>query len=302
MATISTVLGATVILATLRDIFHELFHPGGRGSLSRAVMRFSWRVLRRISAYFPPLLNVAGPGIMVLIIGMWGALISVGWALVVWPHMPDAFLLSTGLDPAETSGFLDALYLSTTTLSTLGYGDITPQSNALRVLLPLEALVGFGLLTVSISWVLSVYPVLSRRRSLAQRVLFLNGAEEETGAPLTHSDAQTLASLASELNAVRNDLIQFPITYYFHRDENDTLSAAMPHLLRLSESHDHATPGARLHAAILRRSIEAFADTLSDLFLDLPYPTPEEAIEAYAADHLHPRRREAEANGAGLQK
>lgn len=285
-------LGAAMVLAALRDIFHELFHPSGRGSLSRTVMRDSWRLFRRAASRSPAILDAAEPAIMVLIIAGWAAMLSVGWALILWPYLPAGFLLSTGLDPSENVGFIDAFYLSLTTLTTLGYGDITPVNGTLRVLLPLEALVGFGLLTVSISWVLSIYPVLSRRRTLAQRLLFLRRAEEETGISPARADAQTLASLTIELTAVRNDLVQFPITYYFHGDENDALSAAAPYLLQLSKTPDGEAPEPlRLHTAALRKATEAFADTLSSLFLNVPASSPDEALKAYARDHLYPRRR-----------
>jgi voltage-gated potassium channel Kch len=290
VAALLNLLGAALILAALRDIFHELFHPSGRGSLSRATMRGSWRLFCKAASRSPAILNTAGPAIMVLVIAGWTAMLLVGWALILWPHLPEGFLLSTGLAPSENGSFVDALYLSLTTLTTLGYGDITPVSGLLRVLLPLEALVGFGLLTVSIPWVLSIYPVLSRRRTLAQRILFLCRTQEETGVSPAQTDAQILASLTSELTAVRNDLIQFPITYYFHGDENDALSATAPYLLQLSNVPDNASDDLRLHASTLRRATEAFADTLCTLFPNIPSSSPNEVLEAYARDHLHPRR------------
>ncbi len=294
MALLLTLAGAALIVISLRDIFHELFHPSGRGSLSRVAMRSLWRLFRLGASRYPALLNIAGPATMISIIACWAMLLCVGWALVLWPHLPEGFLLSTGLTPSKNGSFLDALYVSLTTLTTLGYGDIAPRNTPLRVLMPLEALVGFGLLTVSISWVLSIYPVLSRRRSLAQRVLSLARAEAETGLRAAQESPQTLADLASELVTLRNDLIQFPITYYFHGDENDSLSTAMPHLIQLAR--DLGPPAevpanTRLHAATLQQAMEGLASTLSDLFLDLPYSPPEVIAKAYAQDHLHTTRK-----------
>lgn len=96
-----------------------------------------------------------------------------GWALIYWPRMPDLFLYATGLKPTNNAGFLDAIYLSVMTLTTLGYGTITPTADWLRMFGPLEALIGFALLTVSLTWVTSIYPVLRRRRSLARQILLL---------------------------------------------------------------------------------------------------------------------------------
>jgi hypothetical protein len=43
----------------------------------------------------------------------------------------------------------------------------------LQLITPLEALLGFGLLTGSISWLLSIYPALLRRHSLAYEIALL---------------------------------------------------------------------------------------------------------------------------------
>lgn len=285
--------GAVVILAVLRDIFHELFHPSGTGGISGLLMRASWRVFRGISLHRPNLLNLAGPATMLLVIGGWTVLLVVGWALVLWPYLPEGFLLSTGLEPSENAGFLDALYLSMVTLSTLGYGDIAPASTPLRVLAPMEALVGFALLTASISWLLSIYPVISRRRSLAQEIWLLRQAESDTGVSLSTGTADPenlLSDLFSQLVTVRNELVQFPITYYFHGgDEKNALSVALPHLADLTErlagSED---PALRLRAAALDRATEDLAAILATRFLGLsPSSPPEKILEAYARDHLY---------------
>lgn len=291
MTILLTSLGIALILVALRDIFHELFHPSGRGSLSRAVMRAIWSVSRGVSRGWPAVLDIAGPSMLPLIILCWTALLSVGWALVLWPHMPGGFLLSTGLDPAQNGGLLDALYLSLTTLSTLGYGDITPRGGALRVLMPLEALFGFALLTASISWVLSIYPVLGRRRSLAQRIRLLSDAESETGVAAEQTvDTQLLSDLTSQVTMVDNDLLQFPVTYYFHAEgEKNSLSATMPYLIHLSQrlaSPELPAP-TRLHASMLRKSVDDFSSTLARLFPPLSRPSPEATLQAYARDHLH---------------
>jgi hypothetical protein len=65
---------------------------------------------------------------------------------------------------------LDALYLSTVAMSTLGFGDIVPVDGWLRLVVPVQALVGFLLLTAAVSWVLQVYPAPARRRVLAVRL------------------------------------------------------------------------------------------------------------------------------------
>lgn len=287
-----TLGGAGLIGLALRDIFHELFHPTGSGSLSRVVMRVVWRAYRRAARRRPALLALAGPVAFLAVISTWTTSLAVGWALVLWPQLPEDFLFATGLDPHSQNRFVTAFYLSLVTLATLGYGDITPTSGWLRLLGPLEALIGFGLLTAAISWVLSTYPVLARRRALAHELTLLGKAERATATTAAldlEAFERLLASLTARLVTVHGDLTQFPVTYYFHtRDERYLLPATIRRLVRLAG--DGGEPGqpqaVRLRAAMLRCALDDFAATLGRDFLDRAGAAPDDILRAYAADHL----------------
>jgi hypothetical protein len=288
-----SLLGTALILVALRDIFDTLFHPSGKGMLSRALPRFLWRGVRRIGVRYPLAQELCGPVTLLAVIASWAALLAVGWAFVFWPHLMGGFLLAPGLSSSAQGGFVDALYLSLVTLTTLGYGDITPTSGWLKVLVPLEALVGFGLLTASLSWVVSLYPAFSRHRSLAHEVSLVRKAESETGIGVRNMDPlaaeQMLGSLTTQLIAVQTDLIHFPISYYFRSSkERFELSTAMPCLLRLAQEGDSAdcAPGVRMRASMLRGAIEDFSDTIGERFLDLPSASSDKVLAAYARDNL----------------
>src|SRR5918994_3172163 len=134
-------------------------------------------------------------------------------------------------------------------------------------------MVGFGLLSASLSWVVSLYPVFSRHRSLAHEVSLVRKAECETGIGMDQMDAlaaeQMLGSITTQLIAVQTDLVHFPISYYFRStNERFELSAAMPWLLRLAQEDDGAdcAPGVRLRASMLRGAIEGFSATIGERF------------------------------------
>ena len=213
---VSTAAGLGLIGLVGRDAFDALFHAEGRGTFSRQITRAVWQVFRRVGTRHERL-SLAGPVAFVTVIATWAGLLVLGWALVFWPHVPGSFRFDAGTD-AGASDFVNALNVSLVTLTTLGFGDITPTSDALRLILPLEALLGFGLLSASISWLISIYPALSRR-SLAYEISLLRAAEAEDDLSL---DALTpdvterlLAELTSRLVAVERDLVHFPISYYF---------------------------------------------------------------------------------------
>ena len=232
--------------------------------------------------------TVAGPLALLTVIASWAFLLVVGWAVVFWPYVPDGFHFTS----PRNGDFVDALYVSLVTLSTLGFGDITPSDSVLRVVAPLESLLGFGLLTASISWLLSIYPALARKRSLAYEIQLLHRAERETGTSLLDTDSETAeqayAELTARLVAVERDLVTFSVTYYFaERDTRFALPASMPYLLELAERgrREDAPDRTRLRAAMLQDAIDDFAQTTVERFHGVGGKTTAEVLEAYAADH-----------------
>lgn len=160
------VVGSLLVAVVVRDVFHTLFHPIGHGSIAPQVMRFVWRLLR----LFPSdrrIASLTGPLGIALVVLTWGAIAIVGWAMLYFALMPEGFAYSSELNPVERNTVFDSLYVSLVTIGTLGFGDIVPTSPWLRVIVPLEALFGFMLLTAAVSWVLQIYPALHRRRVLA---------------------------------------------------------------------------------------------------------------------------------------
>ncbi len=229
-AVTATCLGVALIAVVAHDVFDALFHHRGAGILSGAVMRATWWGFRRAGVRRRSLLPLAGPFALVAIVALWLVLLVTGWALVLWPHIIDAFRFDPGAASGEAT-LVDAVYVSLVTLATLGFGDITPAAGWLKVVLPLEALIGLGLLTATVSWLLSIHPALSRRRSLAYEISLLRRAEGDLRV-FALGDAVgegALSELTSRLVAVERDLTAWPIAYYFaEADERFSLPSRCP--------------------------------------------------------------------------
>jgi Ion channel len=282
---LSTSAGVALIGLVGRDAFDALFHAEGRGTFSRQLTRTVWRAFR-FKGTRHGLFPIAGPVALVTVIATWAGLLVLGWGLVFWPHMPGGFRFDPGVEAA--SPFVNALNVSLVTLTTLGFGDVTPTSDALRLILPLEALLGFGLLSASISWLVSIYPALSRRRSLAYEISLLRAAEAEGDLALDAPE-RLLAELTSRLIAVERDLVHFPISYYFSaEDQRFSLPVAAPYLLELARrGMDEAQSNlVRFRARLLMQAIDDLARTTATRFHGSGATTPEELLRAYARDHL----------------
>ncbi|MEU7860038.1 potassium channel family protein [Nonomuraea sp. NPDC049141] len=126
------------------------------------------------------------------------------------------------------------------TVATLGLGDIVPAEGWLRVVSPLEALIGFVLLTATVSWVLEIYPTLTRRRVLAIRLALLDRSAPSVQQLDCAAGASLLESLATEVVRVRIDFTQYAEAYYFHDGEDHSSLAATigyaAHLAQLGQA------------------------------------------------------------------
>lgn len=296
MDLVITAAGIGLILLGLYDIFRTLFLPAGKGTLSKWVNHAVWRGFQMLATLRLSVLVLAGPAAFLTAIITWVLLIVLGWSLIYWPRMPEAMTFVSVMDPSDNAGFLDAMYFSIVTVATLGYGDITPGETWLRLVAPLQAVVGFLLFTAAISWILSIYPDLNRRRAFAREVSLLHDAERGATIDVTTMDAivvtQLLDKLTIGLVTVRGDMQQFPIIYYFHSLEDESsLSVVLPYILEIVQrsSREECPAEVRLHSARLAAAAGDLAETLATRFLSMSPGPADEVFAAYARDHLHHR-------------
>ncbi|MFI7495405.1 potassium channel family protein [Kocuria sp. M4R2S49] len=285
MDVLMTLLGITIVLVGLWDIYHSLLHPSGTGAVGGRVQSAVWWLSRRTGHRFG---SAVGPGSMVTVVLLWVLLQGTGWALVYLPHVPGGFTYSPGVDPANYPDFVDALYISLVTLATLGFGDVVATDPWVRMASPLEALTGFALLTAALTWFTQIYPPLSRRRSLAlelkslAEVGYADGIAEED--PVTAT--RVLDGLAAEVAKARIDFTQHGETYYFQEEDPDlSLARYLPYALELRDrAAASSVPRVRTSARRLGLALEQLGKKLREDFL-ASGETPEEVFAAYAEDH-----------------
>jgi len=285
---VSTTAGALLVLGALQDVFQTLLHPGGVAHIAPNVFRGLWRAGRRIG---PRATGLAGPLGFVVTLVIWAGAVLLGWALIYWPHLPEGFLLTSGLDPALHGGPLDAVWVSGVTLTTVGFGDITAEETPLRLAQVAEAIIGFALITAGISWVLSIYPALSRSRALAGRVesMLVGDGDDVRLAPGDPPAvlAVLLHGIADQVAEVRVDLIHFPSTYFFRAPAPELALAEPLQQLERALRRDDLPSEARTAAAAAQRAVEELAETLREGPFGVQGEDAASALEHVTAAHRH---------------
>lgn len=224
MGWIPWLAGAALVLATLADVYMTVLHPGSSGSLSGQLVKGAWRLMRAIALRLPygpdRLLPFAAPTLLVLTVLAWVCLLAVGFALLAWPALGSGIRASQGSTPTD---FAAALYFSGYSLTTLGTGDLVPKTAPYRLLMVLEAGIGFSVLTLTLTYFLSVYSALIRRNTFALTLHHAAGGSADAAEMLVRlgpggdfsSARQELASIATELLYLLQSHHSYMILRYF---------------------------------------------------------------------------------------
>ena len=144
-----------------------------------------------------------------------------GYALIYWPWMPGGFNVE---EKARGSTWIESLYFSGITLTTLGYGDLTPRGTVLRLIALGEASTGFVFISLAVTYLLNVTNALDRKRIVALSIY--DGSLRATDAAAflklhfrrgRFLGLETLfVETARGLQAMLESHIENPIIHYFH--------------------------------------------------------------------------------------
>lgn len=158
--------GVLLILTVLWETFETIVLPRRvtrMFRLTRLFYRVTWRPWamlaeqRKTRKKRDSLLSYYGPLSLLLLLALWAVALVLGFGLLHY-GLHDKLAGSLG-----ASDFGNALYLSGTTLFTLGLGDILPASPLGRFVTVVEAGIGFGFLALVIGYLPVLYQAFSRR-------------------------------------------------------------------------------------------------------------------------------------------
>jgi hypothetical protein len=153
-----------------------------------------------------------GPSSLILLLMVWAATMVVGFALIFYSVDSPFNDATTQGEPLRTD-----LYVSGTTIFTLGLGDVTPRSPLTRVIVVLEAGTGLGFLAVVMGYFPVLYGAFSRRE-VSISLLDARAGSPPTAAELmrrhSYSGAeQDLSTLLLEWERWSAELLESHISY-----------------------------------------------------------------------------------------
>lgn len=223
------ILAAALLAAvTLWDVFITLFSPAGAGPLMRLWTRPLWSCLlwlherRRIHW----LLSLVGPFVLIASITLWYALLGLSVLLALAAYSGSVVDNTT----SEPAGLLEKLYFVTTTISSLGYGDLVPARFPWTIISTTATLAGTVILTISLSYVLSVLSSAIDRRKLAKEIFGLGTASLQIIERARLHDSQDslknyILSLTSQIEDQALKQLAYPILKYFHSVDPEAVPA-----------------------------------------------------------------------------
>ena len=147
-----------------------------------------------------------------------------GFALIYLPRMDTEFKIDNA---AHGNSIVQAFYFSGVTFLTIGYGDILPVSGATRMLALIEGAAGIAIISLSITYLLTVYRALERKRTVALK--FYHQARQ--GADISgfisshfargrfHSLTESLREATRDLQELLESHLEHPVIHYFHPPE-----------------------------------------------------------------------------------
>jgi hypothetical protein len=228
------IFGLLAIGTVLLDAFETIILPrraSGKIRLTRLFYVLTWRPWSTVVARYQNRrlretgFSFYGPLSLLLLMALWAVGLVFGFGLMFW-GLGAPLHDQLGLHPLHT-----AIYLSGTTLFTLGIGDVTPLNHWARDLVIIEAGTGLGFVAVVIGYLPVLYQAFSRREG---SIALLDG---RAGSPPTASELlrrhgtdggnDDLVTLLAEWERWSAEMLEshisYPLLCYF-RSQHDNQS------------------------------------------------------------------------------
>jgi hypothetical protein len=225
-----TTFGVALLLLIVFDVYATVLHASARyGPIGERINRAVWWFARVFAFRLSrprrhKVLNVVGPLLMPLLVATYIVLLILGFSLLYYPRFPEMFTLSF---PGSEASWVDTVYFSGVTLTTLGYGDIVPRTGLVRFIALFEAASGFALISLAITYLITVTSALEHKRAVALSLYHQAGEGADVAGFITHHFVDgrfyglrdALRTASRDIQGLLEAHVEHPVIHYFHPQE-----------------------------------------------------------------------------------
>jgi hypothetical protein len=297
MRTFALIAGAFCIVIVLTDAFQTIILPRratGPVRLTRIFYILTWRPWRFIaervqhSRKRETAFSFYGPLSLILLLAVWAAGLLLGFTLLYYSLGSPFHDVNR-----QQANLWSDMYISGTTVFTLGLGDVVPRSSVVRVLIVIESGIGFGFLAVVMGYFPVLYGAFSRRE-VSISLLDARAGSPPTSAELLRrhatEEAQALSNLLIEWERWSAELLEshisFPLLCYFRSQHtNQSWLGALTSILDTSSLliagvRGHEARQAQLTFAMARHAVVDLTQVLTvKIVADAPDRLPHDRYE-----------------------
>lgn len=227
MGGILIVFGLLLNVLVLLDMTKTTLTTKGEGPVTQWVNDHYKMFLSRHTNPF--ISSYSGAGALILIGMVWMAITVTGWTLIFVG-------LSHPLQPIDTADEMSlegTTYYVGFTLSSLGIGDPVPVTPAAKLLTVIASLNGMLIITLVVTYALSVIGAVIAQRALAYRIYLVGGQEGEFRSRFSSMDAYRswLGQITAKLIPLTEQRLAYPILdSYVGHDRRFSIRAQLGNL------------------------------------------------------------------------
>lgn len=230
----SIVAGLLMIALTLNDVFQSVIVPravGRRYRLSAQLMRATWRLWPALAWRLYPkdgsrredFIAAFAPLLLVTLIAMWSVFLALGYGALLY-GMRDEF-------SPQIHAYATAVYFASTSLLTIGFGDIVPRGGWARFISMCAGASGLGVLSITTAFLFATFGAFQQREAF---VVLVSARAGRPGSGVGLIAIHAYADLAGDVEKLMRDAqtwaaivmethLAYPILSFFrssHEDES----------------------------------------------------------------------------------
>lgn len=269
-----------------------VLHYDESGPLSIRLYRLVWGIVGKIAGRVPKdqaffVLSLGVPVMVLSSLLFWMIFQVLGFAAI---YLAGLRMGSFSIAPELDVGVSEAIYFSAISLSGLGYGDISPITTVYQQVAGAQALLGYGVVTLAIAYVVNVYNVIremgvlssdlyheSERTYEARHILEVHFQDGEPRELVVR-----LRSFYHSMIAHHEGMRHYPLVFYFYSRRG---YAALPYrfavigkvIAALKWGLPASYPVSREPWLLaLRSAYESISNEIMEMFVSGKYSIPEE--------------------------